>query len=137
MTAEQLAPNLPDVEAAVRAWLRDKVAGVGGRVFFGHPDGATYPYLTVSRIGGAPRGDIDEARLSVHSWGSTKKSASDVATSVARAVDGLGTEVIATGVLAHGGVVDSLLWLPAAPDDRPRYVVDITVHASVTEAEAG
>lgn len=135
MTAELFeADRLPDAEGAVRAWLREVVPAVGARVFFGVPEGVGYPFLTVARIGGAPRGVIDAARLSVHSWGTTKNSAADVAKSVAAAVERLGTEVIATGVLAHGGTVDSFLWQPVAPDGSPRYVVDVTVFVSAISA---
>ena len=119
----------PDAEGAVREWLRNHslLTVVGRRVFFGLPEDVTYPCLTVSRIGGAPEGVIDNARLSVHSWGSTKNSAADAAKRVVAAVEGLGTEVIATGVLAHGGTVNGSLWSPASPDDFPRYVVDATI----------
>ena len=132
MTAEMWEDGYPDVEGAVREWLREAVPAVGRRVFFGHPDGSSLPYLTVSRIGGAPRGAVDEARLSVHSWGSTKNSAADVARRVAAAVEGLSMTVIAPGVLAHGGTVDSFLWLPAGSAGDPRYVVDVTILASAT-----
>ncbi len=134
MTAELFEAEYPDAEGAVRTWLRQAVPEVATRVFFGHPEAPTYPYLTLGRIGGAPRGAIDAARLSVHSWGSSKNSAADVAKRVAAAVEGLGTEVIAPGVLAHGGTVDSFLWLPSEPDGRPRYVVDVTVFASAISA---
>ena len=48
------AATLPDVEGAVRAWLRahPRLALLGTRVFFGVPEGVTFPFVTVARIGG-------------------------------------------------------------------------------------
>lgn len=124
---------MPDTENGVREWLRGLgVVGVGTHVFFGIP--ATVPdiFITVSRIGGGPVAGttpLDEARLSLHVWGSTKKEAADAMTEVVAAVNDIEEEPLGASVYAYGGTVDSVLWQPAADTDRPRYVVDVTITA--------
>lgn len=124
MTAEPIPQDYAyvDTEELVRQSLRDsdRLTMLGGRVFFGVPTGATLPYVTVSRIGGAPRGAVDSARLSAQVWGVTKKSAADVVKGLVAAVDGM------------GGTVDIVLWQPAPPDGSPRYVVDFSLDIVAT-----
>jgi hypothetical protein len=122
--------NLPDIEGAFRSWLRThpRLALLGTRVFFGIPEGVTDPFVTVARLGG---GSYDP-RLTCEAYGSSKNSAADVAQRIAAAVEGIENTVLAAGVLAQGGNVDTILWRPASPDDKPRYIVDITIFVSAT-----
>jgi hypothetical protein len=129
MTAEPIEPDhtYVDAEEWVRTWLRGHerlTPLVAGRVFFGVPTATLYPLATVSRIGGQPRGAVDSPRLSAQAWGDSKKSAADVARAIVAAVDGI------------GGTVDLFLWQPAAPDGKPRYIIDFSLDiAAVPVAE--
>jgi hypothetical protein len=127
MTAEPIDADheYVDAEELVRTVLRasERLGLVGGRVFFGVPTSVSYPFVTVSRIGGQPRGAVDSARLSAQAWGSTKKSAADVAKGVVAAVDGM------------GGQVDSFLWQPAPPDGQPRYIIDFSLDIAAVAAD--
>jgi hypothetical protein len=124
VTAEPIAQDhaYVDAEELVRQAFRasPRLTMLGGRVFFGIPTDTSYPIATVSRIGGAPRGAVDSARLSAQAMGSTKKSAADVAKGIAAAVEDM------------GGTVDSVLWLPLPPDGSPRYVIDFSLDIVAT-----
>lgn len=125
---------MPDTENGVREWLRGlDVVGVGTHVFFGIPASEPDIFITVSRIGGGPVAGstlpLDEARLSLHVWGSTKKEAADATQEVVAAVNDIEEEPLGASVYAYGGNVDSVLWQPAADTDRPRYIVDVTITA--------
>lgn len=117
-----------DAEGAFRSWLRVKVPALGQRVFFGIPAEVSYPFATVALVGGTPQ----QPRLSVQCWGATKSSAAGIAQSVADAVEELGTEALDADVTAHGGSVDLMLWQPAPPEGKPRYIVDVTISVSAT-----
>lgn len=122
--------NLPDVEGALRSWLRThpRLAVLGTRVFFGIPEGTSYPLVTVARIGG---GSYDP-RLSLSAYADSKNSAADVAQRIAAAVEGIENTSLAAGVLAQGASVDTILWQPDQPDGKPRYIIDITIFVSAT-----
>jgi len=66
---------LPDVEAIVVAYLAahaDVMALCDDRVYTEVPEGPTYPFITVFRVGGQPRPQprwIDQAHLQIDAWG--------------------------------------------------------------------
>lgn len=132
----------PDVEGAARDYLRADAgvaALVGARVFFGIPKGAkeaTFPLVVVSRVGGGQAtGDapVDVALLQIDCWGSIgtegnglKAGATALVNAVRSSLDAVGTD--STAVL-KGANVESVLWLPDADNDRPRYAVTAEVTA--------
>jgi hypothetical protein len=132
-----------DVEGRVRAWARANafvVAEVGTRTFFGFPDGADLPLLTLRRVGGGTddgEAPIDSARISFECWGRTKQEAAAAAAAVKSAAESLpaGTPMGADAI-CYGASVELDLWLPEPKTDRPRYVVDVvfTVRATAPEA---
>lgn len=126
---------MSDIEGGVRDHLREDTAVaalVGTRVFFGVPENATWPLITVQRVGGGDdSGDapLDQPLVQIACWGAMRnksqaRAVADAvrawARSIRRATD-LNTEVT-----AYGAVVESDLW---APDDtdRPRYVITASV----------
>lgn len=130
-----------DVEGAVREWLRAHPlltpllgSGNNARIFFGIPTGISFPFVTVSRVGGGPHeglAPLDVARLSFEVWGSTKKTAQDVVVALTSAVEQLETEPLNASVKGEGAHVDMILWRPDPTDGRPRYIVDVTITASI------
>lgn len=126
-------PTTPDTEYAVRQWLRTfGDAVVGEAVFFGIPDEVPSKFVTLGRIGGGPSSGttpLDGARLSLSAWGTSKKEAGDIARALVDIFNAVEEEDIGNGVHVYGANVDLLLWQPAADTGRPRYIVDVTVHA--------
>jgi hypothetical protein len=140
---------MPDVEGGVRTFLRanaEVAAIVGQRVFFGVPKGATeatFPLVTVSRIGG---GDdfsevpIDIALLQIDCWGGIDDSGNGKkaeAVSLLNAVRNAclairGRTALNSSVDAAGIFVQSVVWLPDPANDRPRYSVTAEVTAIST-----
>jgi hypothetical protein len=140
---------MPDVEGGVRTFLRanaEVAAIVGQRVFFGVPKGATeatFPLVTVSRIGG---GDdfsevpIDIALLQIDCWGGIDDSGNGKkaeAVSLLNAVRNAclairGRVALNSSVDAAGIFVQSVVWLPDPANDRPRYSVTAEVTAIST-----
>lgn len=130
-----------DVEGLLRDHLRADTgvaAIVGARVFFGVPKRAsesTFPLVVVSRVGGgqdASDASLDVALVQVDCWGSIangnglKAGCTALVNSVRAALDAVGTD--STAVL-KGANVETVLWLPAVDNDRPRYAVTAVVSA--------
>lgn len=123
---------LPDAELLVVQALRataEVAALVGTRVYTALPPDPTYPVVRVTRIGGIPaiRQHLDVARIQVDAWGTTKKQAFTVATTVQAALHAM--------VGPHaGGVVTAveddlgLTWSPDPETDRDRYVFGVAVY---------
>ena len=126
----------PDVEGAVRSWLRADTgvqAVVAQRVFFGVPKpDPVFPLAVVQRVGGgAAPGDapLDEALVQIDCWGSfhdngngNKASAWSLAAAVRTALEVDNDTLIATGVRAVIAV-ETIAWAPDPDNDRPRYIV--------------
>lgn len=129
----------PDTEGAVRTWLRNQTgvqAVVATRIYFGVPKPtATYPLVTVQRIGGGPTaGDapVDAAMLQIDVWGDkhangngNKAGCWTVSAAVLAALEVVNDTLIATSVRAAINV-ESVIWAPDPTDDRPRYVITAT-----------
>ena len=136
--------TLPDVEGGIRDALRADTgmdALVDGRVFFGVPENATWPLVTVQRVGGGDdpgEAPIDLALVQIDCWGAMRNKSQAWAAAAAvrswaqsvRRATALNTEVTAYSV-----TVESVLWAPD-PADRPRYSVTALVMARATNAEA-
>lgn len=131
----------PDVEGAMRAWLRSRTeitALVGQHVFFGAPDDATesdYPMIVISRVGGG--NDLSEAPIDLPTmqltvWAPLRRK--DTATAVKNVLKGvLGsirspTTVVGFAVL-YGAEVNTDVWLPDPADNRPGYMLTVEVTA--------
>ena len=114
-----------DVEDAVRAWAREALPAIEGRVFFGASNDAAMPQVVLSRIGGAD----GRCLIQFDVWAKTKATAAQLAASLATAVDGLGRYTHGTTLLL-GARVEGVRWLPDEESDTPRYVVEATFTAS-------
>lgn len=148
--------DLPDVEGALRAWLRSNTpvaAIVDQRVFFGVPDKATtFPLLTVQRVGGSDdtgEAYIDQALIQIDCWGrlyadtdQTKKGGDkagcdQLRRAVRQALLSIrGATALNTDVVAYNALVISDPYSPDPADGRPRYVItaQITARVAVTTA---
>jgi len=141
--------NFPDVEGAVRDWLKAKTAIatiVATRVFFGIPKGAvetSYPLVTVARVGGGDSGSDapdDNALVQIDCWGSLsangfgdKAGCRTLANKVRAACKAVtGSQTLVAGVDAGGMTVVSDIWLPDPANDRPRYALTVEVAAIST-----
>lgn len=113
-----------DVEGAVRAWAREAMTGLSGRVFFGVPDQATFPLVTLQRIAGPD----DDVLIQFDVWAATKAAAASTAADLASAVDALGRYATAD-VLLLGAAVLGVRWEPDVESDQPRYIVEATFTA--------
>lgn len=136
-----MTDEYPDTEGAVREWLRTRgLPLVGEHVYFGIPTSKPAEFVTIGRIGGGPVAGsllpLDVARLSLTCWGSSKKKASDIANAVVSEVRAIEATPFTSGVVGHGGEVDSVLWQPAADTDTPRYIVDVTITAQALDPVA-
>jgi len=132
----------PDVEGALRAHLRADAgvaALVGARVFFAIPSdarAASYPLVTVSRIGGgqSPTSDapLDLALVSIDVWGAERDKAA--ATAVVNAVRSTleeinGRTTLTADVDAFGVQVAGVVWAPDPDNGRPHYAITAEVTA--------
>lgn len=129
--------DFPDTEDAMKAYLKADsgvAALVGSRVFFGSPkQGATLPYIVVSRVGGGDdvsEAPVDNAVLNASCWGRSKEEAFNVMNAVRRALHSIRRRTLASGVDLHGAIVDTVLWSPDPQDDTPRYIVTTRVTAT-------
>lgn len=78
---------------------------------------AKFPFISVSRIGGAPPSEgtpLDDARISFQCWGASGAQASQLAAALVSAV-----------YARSSAVVLSQLYRPDTDSDLPRYVVDV------------
>ena len=116
-----------DVESAVRAWAREALPDLDGRVFFGASNDAPIPQVVLSRIAGPD----DRCLIQFDAWAETKVAAAALATDVATAADALGRYVY-EGTVLYGARVESVRWQPDEESDTPRQVVEVTFTASAT-----
>ena len=116
-----------DVESAVRAWAREALPVLDGRVFFGASNDAAMPQLVLSRIAGPD----DRCLVQFDAWAETKAAAAALAADLATAADAL-SRYAYEDTLLLGARVESVRWQPDAESDTPRYVVEVTFTASAT-----
>jgi hypothetical protein len=116
-----------DVEAAVRAWAREVLPSLGGRVFFGYSRDAAKSQVVLMRIGGTD----DACLIQFDCWGESKSQAAAIASDLATAIDALG-RYTSGGVLLHGAVVENVRWQTDRESDEQRYTVDATFTATAT-----
>jgi hypothetical protein len=130
----------PDVEGAVRDWLRDQAAVaalVDDRVFMGVPKATQFPLIVVHLVGGGPvTGDVPMSSelIQMDCWGPGRNKA--VAVAVKNAVVGA-IESLESGTPMNEAAVGlwarttSNVWLPDFETDQARYVVtaEFAVHA--------
>lgn len=123
--------TLPDVELIVTSFLRDHPDLPGG-VSTELPPEPTFPWLTVSRVGGTPSiaNYLDAARLEISAWATTKPAALALARgaeAAALTLPGPRLGAVVTGVVQIG---EGLQWNPDEESDVPRYqfVVELYVH---------
>ncbi len=128
--------SLPDVEGAVRAYLRTDSPAVtavfGQRVFFGVDDPSEYPVCTVQRIGGGLdtlEGLQDLALLQIDVWGNVhdKATAFDGISVVLEAMNALSRYTHGSTLLL-GANVQSWAFLPDE-GERSRYSATVQVYA--------
>lgn len=122
----------PNVEAIVVTALRED-AGVtevvGQRVHGSRPPDAVDPLLVVQRVGGNADGQwIENARIQVDAWGTTRGDAFAGANAAAAALREL-SGAFDSGVLSGAERTSGPMWLPDPVTDRPRYIVQFTVYA--------
>lgn len=127
--------SLPDAEKLVVDYLLD-VDGVtdlvGANIGPALPKEPTWPWLTLSRVGGVASlpGYLDNPRIEFLAWGATKGSARAVAGAVAAAmVAVIGTHDLGV-VTAAFDAGDGLKWDPDEVTNQPRYrfEVDLYIH---------
>lgn len=116
-----------DVEGAVRAWAREQLPGLDGRVFFGVNNAVPDPQVVLHRVAGT---DAD-CLIQFDVWAASKAQAASIAAALATAADAL-SRFTADGVLLHGALVESVRWQPDEESDAPRYVVEVTFTATAS-----
>lgn len=139
----------PDVEGAVRAWLRTVNLGpASGLVYFGVPKQPKFPLVVLRRAGGGPQAGyspVDDARISFDCWADTKSAASLVARRLLSNIDQLSMVAVAAhhAVLLGGVILLGPLWRPdteartAQGLPRPRYIVDAQITVRPLTAAGG
>lgn len=140
----------PDVEGGIRDYLQadsgvKAIVGTRG-VFFGIPDGPSWPLVVIRRVGGSEDSSeaaIDLALLQIDCWGRlfndtdpTKSAHGDKAQTEAlrRAVRKAlwqirGITRLNSSVVAFGAFVESDPFVPDPNNDRPRYAITARVTA--------
>ena len=136
--------SLPDVEGALRTWLRGRTAItalVGQRVFFGVPKKAdTWPLITLTRVGGGDdqsQAPVDRALIQIDCWGDLDTSGNGKKADATTLVNTVRAELqavdrrtaLSADVDALGINVETVVYLPDPDNARPRYVVTAEVTA--------
>lgn len=118
-----------DVEGLVRAWAREVLTSLSGRVFFGYSNDAALPQVVLAKVAGT---DMD-ALIQFDCWAATKAAAATVAAELSEAADALGRYAGSGAALIGANVESDGRWLPDDESDTPRYVVEITFTAVSTQ----
>lgn len=124
-----------DIEGGLRTWLRlqsDITAVVGTRVWFGIPEGATFPLIDLQRVGGGPQegeAPLDDALIQFDCWGAGKNKAQAWAVTAALlgVLESMTPQQLAAGVYGYGVSVESVIFLPDPANSQARYVVTALV----------
>lgn len=133
----------PDIEGALRTYLRadtDLAALISNRVFFGVPRDSTdaFPLVMITRIGGGQTSSevpLDNALIQFDVYGKKseesgggRKAVTDIALALRKALSTIrGRTRLDSTVVAFGVVVSSQVFSPLPGDDRPRYLMTVTV----------
>lgn len=117
-----------DIEPALRAWARQAVPSVSGRIFLGVSNRAAFPQVVLFRIAGAD----DQCLIQWDVWGGDLAEVAAVATELATALDAM-SRFTHSGVLLHGARVDTVRRQPDEESDRARYIVESTVTATAAQ----
>lgn len=128
---------LPDVEGALRSWLRSQSeisAVVSTRVFFGVPDDTAFPLISLFRLGGTDQtgeAPLDDALIQFDCWGGIKNKAQafQVANAVRGVLRAMTPQLLTPEVYGYGASPSAPFWSPDPEDDRARYVVTASVTA--------
>jgi hypothetical protein len=127
-----------DLEAMVSQVIRETVEGVAG-VFSSIPSAPSFPLFTVQRVGGQPAvaQHLDNARIQIDVWGTSKSEARDLA-DVARVAihqaegrtfeTGSGSDDVVDGYITAVRDVLWLNWLPDPLTGRDRYFFVVSVY---------
>lgn len=120
-----------DAEGVIRSWLLDSGL-VGDRAYFSLPEGTrTLPCVLMTRVGGVPRWDLDQARIQFDVFGSTKHEAASVAYRLAAMLENLKP---ARNSALTGAEVETLFPQGAPADPYRRYVLDATIGVRTANA---
>lgn len=120
---------MPDVEAAASRILRN----AGLRSYSSLPGSPQYPLCVVQRIGGVPaeKHKLDEPRIQVDVWGTSKSEARDLAELARRTLFAAESAYIAEDNCQITCVEDEL-GLAFSPDPvskRDRYIFAVRIYA--------
>lgn len=125
---------LPDAELLVTGFLRghaDIVALAAG-VSTELPPEPTYPWLTVTRVGGVPSlaGYLDVAHLELLAWADTKADAHQLGRTAEAAVLELPGPQTGGTVTDVRQIGEGMRWNPDPASDQPRYqlLVELYIH---------
>lgn len=150
MTTE--GENWPDIEGALRTWLRADaglVPLIDGRVFFSVPKNAqgvatdSFPLILITRIGGGEsRGEapLDMALIQFDVMGKLatqagggKGTVTTVALALQKAISKIrGRTELVPGVVAFNSRIASSFYSPFPGDDRPRHIITAVIPSIVT-----
>jgi hypothetical protein len=117
-----------DVEGAVKAWAKENVSSVAGRVYSATNEKAAYPQIVLFRIAGPD----DACLIQFDVWGEDKhdrESAVEAMTELATAVEQM-SRYRHEGVLLHGARFEDARWTPDEESGQARYIVEVTVTAT-------
>ena len=134
---------LVDIEGGLRDWYRtlpSVTALAGQRIFTnGFRPSTAMPAAVILRVGGGDdpgEAPIDQPLVQLDIRGAEKADAWELTRVLVAELRSIRRRTVlraATGdtpaVIAHGAVIESVIWLPD-PSDQPRYVVTAAVTAS-------
>lgn len=133
----------PDTRAALRTYLRADAgvsALIGNRVFYGVPQGATFPLVTLpGQVGGGRdpgEAPIDRPLQQIDLWAAKPNGLADLyalESAVRDALDAIRNATTIGTVVLYGASITGAVDLPDPADDRPRRIltVDLTARALV------
>lgn len=110
-----------DIEGAVRAWARQMVHAVDGRVFLSFDGTKKMPQIALFRISGPD----DACVIQFDVWSQNRAQAVEVAVELETAVDAI-SHYSGGGVLLKDAVIEDVRWQPDERSGTPRYIVQAT-----------
>lgn len=121
----------PDAEALVIDWLLAETAVtalVGTRIYTSIPESSPYPLIRVTRVGGPPTSDDEDAPLvQVDAWAdeAQQDEAADVSRQVVDAVPNLDGQRPSGSWVKGPHVVNGPYYAQDEGTHKPRYLVEI------------